>query len=370
MKFTIKLCVTTLVILFGIAIFYSCKKTATNEPNPQSALLELFKQKYKNEPLISTQFINVKGKGYYGDINGNRVNIVPGQSNRGTGTSCPDPGNSEFQQELVSIVREHTCGVGYRFTVTYKITSEFYPVLTNGSGLPSKGRIKLLNSSGVQVYISPTSPANPVTNIQNNGVVGYNSNGDDLNEFLVTYRSEMISEAVYNQSASAQSNLFCYTDCTNYASLSIGFSSQQQSLNSQNDLLPCARIDRVYWNQSTGLGASTGGCNYIPSSCFPSNYVFPDKQEIQIFVNGQWQAIQLWRYASGGGTEQPQIAGLISPIDVWYISMTGYIGSPSTISAGTYSVRYRNNQTSSTNGGPCVTQPSGTWITESWYISI
>lgn len=247
--------------------------------------------------------------------------------------------------------------------------------MTNGSGLPSKGRIKLLNSSGTQVYISPTSPANPVTSIQNNGVVGQIEVSPgvfvDLNEFLVTYRSEMISESVYNQSASAQSNLFCYTDCTNYPALTIGFSGQQQSLNSANDLIPCNRIDRVYWNTSTGLGASTGGCNYVPSSCFPSNYVFPDKQEIQIYANGQWQAIQLWRYASGGGTEQPQYVGLISPIEVWFISMTGYVGSPSTISAGTYSVRYRNNHTHvTTNGGPCFTQPNDTWITESWYISI
>ena len=374
MKITIKLGIITLAVLISTAIFYSCKKTATDEANPQSELLESFKKKYKDEPISSTYILNMKGTGYYGDINGNRINIIPGQSNRSDGTSCPEPGSSEISQIIFSMTRERVCGLWSRFVVQFKVVSEFYPQMTNGSGLPSKGRIKLLNSSGVQVYITPASTINPVISIQNNGVVGHTSDPTDphdLNEFIITYRSENIPESIYSQSASVQSNLFCYTDCTNYPTITIPFSSQQQVLNAQWDLLPCSRIDRVYWNQSTGLGASTGGCNYVPSSCFPPNYVFPDKQEIQIYANGLWQPIQLWRSASGGGTEQPAIVGLISPIDVWFISMTGYTGGSSTISAGTYSVRYRNNHTGSTsNGGPCVTQPDPTWITESWYISI
>ena len=367
MKLNIKLCITTLVVLMTTAIFYSCKKTATNETKGNEELLKQFAIKNKNEPQISTQVVNLKGTAYYGDIDGNK--ITPGQVNKGLAYTCPDPGNSEITQTLVSITREFTCGVGYRFVVQYEIISEFELLYGNGSGLYSRGRIKLLNGT-TQVYISPTSPVNPVISIVDNGVVGQNSNGDDLNEFLVTYRSEIISEATYNQSNSVQSNLFMYTNCPNYATITIPFSGQQSVSGSQHNSLPCTRIDKVYWNPSSGLGASTAGCNAVPGSCFPWGYVFPDRHQIEIYVNSQWQAIQLWRFASGGGTETPATAGLISPIDVWYISMTGYSGSPSTISAGTYSVRYRNKETDASNGGPCETQPSNTWITESWYISI
>jgi len=368
MKFTIKLCITTLVVLISTAIFYSCKKTATNEANEQSELLESFKKKYKNEPFISTEIINAAGKGYYGDLNGNRINIIPGQSNRGNATSCPDPGNSEFSQVLVSISRELTCGFGYRFTVTYKITSEFYPQLTNGSGLPSKGRIKLLNSGGTQVYISPTSPANPVISIQNNGVVGQNSNGDDLNEFLVTYRSELVSEAIYNSSASVQSNLFCYTDCANYPSLSIGFSTQQSSLNSANNTLPCNRIDKVYWTPSGG-GAppSLLGCNPFGSSCFPYGYVYPAKQEIE-FLNGSGQWKRFYLHFQGLGQAGTEDLNMIDYFDAWYIDVS-LSQSQNGLVPGNVQVRYRNNHNVSANGGPCVSQPTGTYVTETWYIN-
>lgn len=366
-----------ILIAVSLIIFYGCKKTGVGEPDKpntgkQEDLAAIYTAKLKGQPTSATMVVNLPGKGYYADLNGNKVTInrtaVP-NANRTEAFTCIDPADSEFDQEIVSITREYTCNTGYRFVVQYRLETEIEPLITNSSGQVSRGRIQLRNAANGVIYTTPTTTINPVISIVNNGILRQNSNGDDVYEVVVTYRSEIISETIYNQSASVRANLIAYTDCSLYPQLVCPFSAQQQVAGSQHDALPCTRIDKVYWNPSSGLGASTAGCNALPSSCFPWGYVFPNRQEIEIYANGQWQQIRLWRWASGGGTENNN-TGLISPVDIWYISMTGYAGSPSTIPVGTYNVRYRNNHNVSSNGGPCVTQPSGTWITESWYISI
>ncbi|MEI2824953.1 MAG: hypothetical protein V9F02_16180 [Chitinophagaceae bacterium] len=358
------------LFIFSVVIFYGCKKTATSETKEQNTLAEFYRQKLKNEPTKSILAVNLPGKGYYGDINGNRITVIPGQTNRPDASSCPDPRASEFTQS-VTINSEYTCGTGYRFLVQFTITSEFYPLLTNSSGLPSKGRIRLVNSSGGQVYITPTSTVNPVISIQNNGVVGQNSNGDDLNEFIVVYRSEIVSEATYNLAAGVQSNLTCYTDCVNYATLNIGFSPQQQAVaGSQHTTQPCTRIDKVYWNPRSGsTPPSLAGANPTGSGCFPWGYVFPHKQEVE-FKNGagQWKRFYLHYQGLGQpGTECPSEG--INYWDVWYIDVT-LSQSQNNLVPGNVQVRYRNNHMGGTgNGAPCVTQPTGTYITETWYIN-
>lgn len=350
-----------------IITFYSCKKKPNEEITKQNQLVDFYKQKLKSVPTTTKFIVNLQGKGYYGDINGNKINYIPGQTNKTAASSCPDPGTSEFSQVLVSITKEYTCNVGYRFVIQYKITSEFYPLLTSGTGQPSKGRIKLVNSSGNQVYITPTSMTNPVTNIQNNGMVGQNSNGADLNEFLVTYRSEIVSESTYNLSSAVQCNLTCYTDCSNYPTLNIGFSSQQQITGLEQNSLPCLRIDKVYWNPRNGSSPpSLAGCDPVGSSCFPYGYVFPNKQEIQ-FLNssGVWTSFYL--YTQGLLKSSTQVS-LINFTDVFYIDVA--TSQTNGLIPGNVQVRYRNNQMGTTsNGGPCVTQPTGTYVTETWVIN-
>lgn len=363
---TLKIIIASATLLFfSIFAFYGCKKTANNESKEQDNLAEIYRQKLRNEPSTSTITVNLPGKGYYGDINGNRIAVTQGIASRPDGSSCPDPGNSEFEQELVSITKEFTCNVGYRFVVQYKITSEFYPLLTNSSGQQSKGRIRLLNSSGVQVYITPTSSINPILSIQNNGVVGQNSNGDDMNEFLVTYRSEIISEATYNLAASVQSNLTCYTDCLNYATLIIGFSPQQQVEGYTQNTMPCLRVDKVFWSPRNGsTPPSLAGCNPVGSLCFPYGYVYPAKQEVQYKNNqNQWIPFHLTHFINQTGTQM----SLIDYWDVWYIDVTSC--QTAGLTTGNVQVRYRNNHNVNANGGPCVTQPNGYWVTETWYIN-
>jgi len=354
--------IIAMLIIGGSFLFYGCKKNISMEQEmAKTDLVQIFKEKLRNTPSSSIEIINAKGKGYYGDLYGNK--IVGGfgitQQNQ---SSCPDPGDSEFSQELVSITREYTCNVGYRFLVKYKIISEFTPQLTNGGSLFSRGRIKLVNGVGTQVYITSTSTINQVSSIVNNGTAGTNSNGDPMYEFIIQYRSEVINESTYNLSAAVQSNLTCYTDCSNYATLNIGFSSQQQTSGSQQNTQPCLRVDKVYWNPRNGSTPPyLAGCDPVGSSCFPYGYVYPQKQEIE-FLNssGEWKNFYLYQ---GGDSTLAISTPLINYWDLFKINV-GKTNSNAGLAPGNIQVRYRNKQTGSQNGGPCV----GPWIIETWVI--
>jgi len=355
--------IIAMLIIGGSFLFYGCKKNISMEQEmAKTDLVQIFKEKLRNTPSSSIEIINAKGKGYYGDLYGNK--IVGGfgitQQNQ---SSCPDPGDSEFSQELVSITREYTCNVGYRFLVKYKIISEFTPQLTNGGSLFSRGRIKLVNGVGTQVYITSTSTINQVSSIVNNGTAGTNSNGDPMYEFIIQYRSEVINESTYNLSAAVQSNLTCYTDCSNYATLNIGFSSQQQTSGSQQNTQPCLRVDKVYWGTRNGSTPPyLAGCDPVGSSCFPYGYVYPQKQEVRFKTNAAGDDFDGKFKLYVNGTGQPSVTTqFLNYWDFYLIDVNGTSG----LTPGYVQVRYRNVQTSNANGGPC----QGPWITETWYLN-
>jgi len=317
--------------------------------------------------LRQIQVLHVPVTGYYGDINGNRLEVIPKNGSEKTqGTSCPDLGSTESSQEFVSMEREYTCNVGYRFVVTYRIVSEFYLLNSIGS-TASGGRIRLKNSSGQYYYTTPASSKAPVT-ITNNGVVSQNSEGADLNEFIVSFRTEYVSETDFAGAVAIEPNLFVLTDCSNYPTLTIPFAPKQAAIGSQQNSFPCSRVDRVYWNPKSGsTPPSLTGANPVGSTCFPFGYVFPNKQEVE-FKNssGQWKPF----YLKINGLGQPGVQqSLINYWDVWYIDVSASQTNNGLV-PGNVEVRFRNNQMGSTsNGGPCVTEPAGTYIYETWVIN-
>jgi hypothetical protein len=124
----------------------------------------------------------------------------------------------------------------------------------------------------------------------------------------------------------------------------------------------------VYWNPRSGsTPPSLAGANVTGSGCFPFGYIFPNKQEVE-FKNGSGVWKQFYLHILGLG--QPgQPVSLINYWDVWYIDVA-LSQSNNGLVPGNVQVRYRNNHMgSNSNGGPCVTQPSGTYITETCYIN-
>ena len=111
---------TTLILLCGIIVFNSCKKTKDAEVIPESKdLVEFYKQKLKDEPTRITQELNLAGKGYYSDLSGNRITTVHLGAGRSTSSTCPNPTESEYDQVLLSVTRDFFCGIGYTYEILY-----------------------------------------------------------------------------------------------------------------------------------------------------------------------------------------------------------------------------------------------------------
>ena len=355
----------SLIVLITILLF-SCQKSINDQQATEKQdLIETYRQKLQGKPTETTQILKLPGKGFYGDINGNRITTIIPNGGRGNASSCPEPSESEFEQELYSITRMFYCGSGYSYQIRYKIISEFTPLYNGGSPFYniSFGRIKLYNNaSNTAIYTTPSTDKNPIVDIQNNGVVGQNSNGDDMNEFILTFYTEEISLSTFNSATRMKAMIFAYTDCPNYASIQIPYSGDQTVSTTTQNALPCSRTDAVYFNVQSGSSPSNlSGVNPIGSSCFPSGYIYPNKQEIEFKkTDGNW-----------GGHFNLYLTGLNNPsstkylidyVDIWYIDGANSAGLGS---QGTKEVRYRNNHNVAANGGPCTSA----WVYTTWYIN-
>lgn len=365
---TIILCLATI-----IALVHACKKSDTassasnDQPHIMQAALEAMKAKYKDQPTSFTQILNLAGKGYWADVNGNQITRGSVATNRVD--ACPDPGEDYPTQSVHSVLREYTCNQGYRIEVQYDVILAYTPLLDNGAGTSSFGRVWLFNSSNTRIWPTTTPvPKHPVLSIANLGSAGTDPNGLPLTLYRITFRTDYIPEATFNASTSMQTYLSVYTDCANYPTFVCPFSTQQSSITSQQNSLPCLRIDNVYWNPSSGIGASVAGVNVVPNSCYPSGYVYPEQQEIQISKDGGWEPLRLWYWGTTGKVYN--YTGIINNFDLDYILLDGYNAPTTTLPAGNYTVRYRNKMITTNAGGPCTTQPDGTWVTATWYLSI
>ncbi len=350
------------ILLFGIFL-NSCKRNSLSTKEVERAeLLNVYKEKLKNESFGFAQQLNKKGKGYYGDLNGNIITKSLGIVNRGATTSCPETGESEFEQEFVSMWNEYTCNVGYRFNITYKITSEFSPIMQLSSTQYSFGRIRMKNSGGTVIYTTPQADRSKLLSIVDGGVVGQNSYGADLHEFTINFRTEYISESVFQNAATIEPLLFIYTDCANYPTQQISFTPQQSASGTQQYNQPCARVDKVYWNPSNNpTPPSLSGAD--PCLCFggclPYGYTFPDKQVIE-FKNSDNDWKPFYLYVNGMGNPSLE-RGEINYWDVFYIDVSTTV-SQNKLVIGWVQVRYRNKC------GSSYTLPLDTYAYASWYI--
>ena len=374
MKPAKKIFMAALSAMLLFAVLNGCKKYKADDVKSHEADIEAIKAKLKNEPVGAKYQLNLPGKGYYGDINGNK--IIPGSIKRSE-YFCPgDPSEDELSQEILSSFNEFTCGQGFKVTVTYEVKVWYnleYDNPNNSSQI-SKGRLKLYNSSSQVIW---SNTAIPIANIVLTGTEPYPGGGlPDYNVYEITFTTGYIDETTFNSSSNAQASLCMYTDCDDVATVNIGYSAQQIVPTTGNYTVPCSRVDKVWFVPNPGGSAASALGVIAVSTCSIYGYVYPDQQQIEIDLGNPagYQPIRLWKYNPiyYPGGPYPQFiynnSGIIDNTDVWYIEMTGYdngSGGTANISAGTYPIRYKNKQLS-TYGGPCT---SGSWVTENWYIN-
>lgn len=359
MKISLRFLSAVSMIVLLILISGSCKKTdKVEDDNKEQRQLEEFKDKLRKEPFSYTQILNIPGKAFYADENGDQ--IFPGKLNSGRLLSvCPDPGDDYPSQNIYSVKTEFTCGSGYKVEVKYDLTLIYVPLYTNGSGTASFGRVRLKSGSTVIWPTVTPIPKYNVTDISNVGSAGNDPNGHPYTIWRITFKSDYIPEATFNSASSLESYLQVYTDCPDIPTVVIAYSPQQSTPTTNHNTLPCTRTDAAYWNPGyPGWPSSIAGCDPVGSGCFPPGYVFPDKQEIQFFYSGAWGFIKFKR--PWGTPTDSVLDGRINYWDIYFIDRAS-----AGISPGIYQARYRNVQTGSSNGGPCT----GDWVyTNTWYL--
>jgi hypothetical protein len=98
-------------------IFHSCKKSDQQSSTNDSVLtkeqaIAKIKSQLKDKPLVTTYNLNLPGKGYYSDENGNQLDLKTIRQFRST-YDCPDPADDYFSTELISISSQYTFGHGF-----------------------------------------------------------------------------------------------------------------------------------------------------------------------------------------------------------------------------------------------------------------
>lgn len=355
---------TALAATMFLAILNSCRKEKTDDIQQSLSVdIESLKAKFKDAPQGTKYVLNLPGKGYYGDINGNK--IEPETINT-EAYHCPgDPGDDEFDQQILSSYNEFTCGQGFNVTVTYEL-KVWYNLEYDNPNNPSQlsvGKLRLYNSSNQIIWQNTTMP---ISSIVLTGTEPHPGGGSfpDYNVYEVSYTTPYIPAATFNSSTDARPSLFIYTDCSVVPTINIGYSSQQSVPTTANYTVPYSRTDKVWFNPNPGGSAASVLGVIAVTTCGLSGYIYPDQHDIYIDLGNPagYQPIRLWRSGSPANN-----SGTITNIDIWFVTMTGYdngSGGTTSISAGTYPVRYMNRQLS-TYGGPCTSE----WVYENWYIN-
>lgn len=346
--------------LFILLLFFiqGCKKNDRVADTGVHSLEELYREKLKNEPFSFTQVVNLKGKAPYLDSNGNKISFKTPTNPDGQLVSCIQPDNSEYRFEFVSISTGYRCGYGYKFGVKMKVISEFNLVITDMQGMVSNGRLRFRNATGAVIY---TTPSLRVESITLNGVVGHNSAGDDLNEFIIEYSTDEVAGYYYNLSASVQPSMVLYTDCQQMSTIFTGSNITPLPVSAASMTTnPCLRTDKIYWNprSSSNPRPSVAGTNTMFNQCYPPTYIYPDYHEIMYKgADDNWYHFRL--FVNFLNMPSRDTIGL-----KW--NQIFYIDVPNcpNLTPGFVQVMYRNIM-----GTPQNHTCESAWVYETWYLN-
>lgn len=356
MTFKKKLSLGLITAIACTIIFNGCKKDDKQQETQND--IERIRAEVRKQPFAATSVVNLQGKGFYGDIDGNPVTIThSGKSTNGMstmGAGCPDPGDETPAQTLVYASIETLCGQGYVVEVAYDLTLVYSPVLTNGT-VASFGRIRLKDASGTVIWptVAPLPKYN-VVSIENRGEAGLDPFGLMQTTYRVTFRSDIIAESTFSGAVTMEPYLFTYTDCPNIPTFICPFNTYQYVATALFSQTPCNRTDKVYYNGSSG-GPDPSISGIANNLYCSSGYQFPTSQEI-VFLNstGDWVPFYLYGISYVGTTPR----NVISSLDIVYIDVAQTVANSSLV-RGNVKVKYRNQMSSGCSSG---------WVYDTWYI--
>jgi hypothetical protein len=386
---------TTCIVVIALTL-NSCKKT--NEPGEQQFTpdaqndLEKMRQQVKDHPEMAAIIfpINQKVPMHFEDENGRVVNSsspVQGQGNNFT-YQCVSPEEMDHPTSatLISTSRFYDCSVGYRFVLTWRISTSVNLTSSNAGGtMFTRGRIRIKDIFGATLYSNTNITPATITLIGDDG-----STGNANHIYQVSYTTAWLPFSYFTPNTTVfEHSILAYTDCiyetedengdpTNIAlSIVSAYASSGLGLDAST---PCNRVDPVAVNNAqtgTNNGLVTGFRSLInPCPTLPA--VYPDRQQIQIRCIVSGSEDDVWRdisptsssstapigtvgnlYPYNSSTQ----AGTIDPFDFYYFSSIDvrptHLGLISTSDVhGSYKIRYRNRMM------PLSTGCAGDWSAE------
>ena len=180
-------------------ILNGCKKTDKFSSQTDQSVIDQIKMKLRNQSFKTTQILNLPGKGFYGDENGNKWQKNNSNERNADYYHCPDPNNGDddyFSDDLYSETTELTCTAGYRVEVKYDVSVQYNLEYMNLAGtLHSYGKLRLKNSSGTVIYGGGSTP--PKYNVTNIEDLGTDPSDNTLELFRVTFITDYIPQIIY-----------------------------------------------------------------------------------------------------------------------------------------------------------------------------
>lgn len=287
-------------ILFFISttttcFFISCNKKDSTHTNKTAAqekenAIKRIQQKYGSVAVPEVYAVNKIADGFYVNPNGEEIPLR--KKNTGTQSvltctfdcnTATDPSDLDLTYTLGYIQRFFYCGstMGSEVTATWFISVPYTVLLQNpyNPALKSKGRMRFLNSSGG--LITSNTNLQPIT---------ITANGPDPNcgtNFLytVTYKWSSVADSYFSNGNILECSLFAYNDCdltaNNYLT---SWTKARVFQGTGTYAQPCNRIDKVWYNVSTGNTPSqcaTAGGAYVTCPAYPAGFTPTFYQQVQ-----------------------------------------------------------------------------------------
>lgn len=246
------------------------------------------------------------------------------------GTNCEntdDPSELVPEATLLSCTRSFNCGSASQtstLTVTWQLSLPYTILAENplNSTLKSKGRIRFKTSAGSVFYSNTNITPITITNL------GLDPNCSEHTLFRVSYSISGIDNDFFDDDNILENGMFFYHDCeiANYVN-TINYQSTYTWNIPGPSSSPCTRTDKVWITPGTGSGGTVQalGVGNTIGCTNPSSWISPDIQYMEYWNNIDPSTV----YTAS-----------IGPLGIYTMTET-------TPSSGDWTIRYRNEMTSS-----------------------